>query len=154
MDPPPQRRNGQQSKEPRHFDLSQPRRKYRATDLAAGEERLSEHHPILGPMLEAMDRRERALQLLKSIRNGVEKAEEWVANRMESSQATVSRLESGEIDPHLSTVERYAVSLGMRVNWQLLNGRNEVVLDLLSEDMLDQEALANLAGELAELEDD
>ena len=42
-----------------------------------------------------------------------------VAARMGTSQSAVARLESGELDARLSTVERYAAALGHALSWQV-----------------------------------
>jgi len=42
-----------------------------------------------------------------------------VAARMGTSQSAVARLESGEADLRLSTLERYAAALGQRLDWNL-----------------------------------
>ena len=42
-----------------------------------------------------------------------------VAARMGTSQSAVARLESGEADVRLSTLERYAAALGQRLDWRL-----------------------------------
>lgn len=42
-----------------------------------------------------------------------------VAARMGTSQSAVARLESGEADLRLSTLERYAAALGQRLDWRL-----------------------------------
>ncbi len=42
-----------------------------------------------------------------------------IAARMGTSQSAVARLESGELDARLSTVERYAAALGRTVDWQV-----------------------------------
>jgi transcriptional regulator with XRE-family HTH domain len=42
-----------------------------------------------------------------------------VAARMGTSQSAVARLESGQADLRLSTLERYAAALGQRLNWNL-----------------------------------
>lgn len=42
-----------------------------------------------------------------------------VAARMGTSQSAVARLESGELDARLSTLERYAAALGRTVDWQV-----------------------------------
>lgn len=43
-----------------------------------------------------------------------------VARRMRTTQAVVSRLESGEIDPQHSTEDRYAAALGLRLERRLV----------------------------------
>ena len=42
-----------------------------------------------------------------------------VAARMGTSQSAVARLERGELDVRLSTVERYAAAVGRTVDWQV-----------------------------------
>ena len=42
-----------------------------------------------------------------------------IAARMGTSQSAVARLESGELDARLSTLERYAAALGHTVDWQV-----------------------------------
>lgn len=42
-----------------------------------------------------------------------------VAARMRTSEAAVARLEGGRVDPRLSTVERFAHALGIRIEWRL-----------------------------------
>ncbi|MGO9658668.1 MAG: helix-turn-helix domain-containing protein [Acidimicrobiales bacterium] len=42
-----------------------------------------------------------------------------VAARMKTSQSAVARLESGQADLRLSTLERYAAALGQRLDWEL-----------------------------------
>lgn len=44
-----------------------------------------------------------------------------LARRMHTSQAQITRLESGA-DTRLSTVERYAAAIGARVTWHLETG--------------------------------
>lgn len=42
-----------------------------------------------------------------------------VAARMGTSQSTVARLEAGDTDPRLSTLERYARAVGRTLDWRL-----------------------------------
>ena len=42
-----------------------------------------------------------------------------IAARMGTSQSAVARLESGDLDARLSTLERYAAALGRTVDWQI-----------------------------------
>ena len=44
-----------------------------------------------------------------------------VAARMATSERAVARLETGAIDPHLSTVARFAEAIGKRVEWRLVD---------------------------------
>ena len=59
-----------------------------------------------------------------------------VAVRMKTSQAAIARLERGEVDPKLSTIERFAAAVGQRVAWQVVddesspNGRNAADPDI------------------------
>lgn len=46
-----------------------------------------------------------------------------VAARMGTSQSAVARLESGEVDVRLSTLERYAEAIGCSLNWKLRKGQ-------------------------------
>ena len=46
-----------------------------------------------------------------------------VAARMGTSQSAVARLESGEVDVRLSTLERYAAALESRLDVRLEKGR-------------------------------
>jgi transcriptional regulator with XRE-family HTH domain len=42
-----------------------------------------------------------------------------LAARMGTSQSAVARLESGELDARLSTLDRYAAALGRDLRWQV-----------------------------------
>jgi ribosome-binding protein aMBF1 (putative translation factor) len=42
-----------------------------------------------------------------------------VAARMGTSQSAVARLEAGEADLRVSTLERYAAAIGSQINWQV-----------------------------------
>ncbi len=44
-----------------------------------------------------------------------------LATRMATKQSTLARLEQEQRDPHLSTLQRYAGSLGKRITWQLVD---------------------------------
>ena len=46
-----------------------------------------------------------------------------VAARMGTSQSAVARLEAGDGDLRLSTLERYASALGMELRWDLKRGK-------------------------------
>jgi predicted transcriptional regulator len=40
---------------------------------------------------------------------------------MSTSQSAVARIESGQADVKLSTLERYAAAVGKRVRWELVD---------------------------------
>ncbi len=46
-----------------------------------------------------------------------------VAARMGTSQSAVARLEAGDADIRLSTLERYATALGMELRFDLKRGK-------------------------------
>ena len=60
--------------------------------------------------------RRRALATeLAAHRRAAALSQETVAERMGTSQPAVARLEAGEVDVRLSTVERYAAAIGCRL---------------------------------------
>ncbi|MDA8300196.1 MAG: helix-turn-helix transcriptional regulator [Actinomycetota bacterium] len=77
------------------------------------------HEPLFpgfGEMAE--QRRSLAAALVaKRVELGLSQTE--VAARMGTSQSAVARLESGQADLRLSTLERYAAAIGQRLDWRL-----------------------------------
>jgi DNA-binding Xre family transcriptional regulator len=51
-----------------------------------------------------------------------------VAARMGTSQSAVARLETGEADVRVSTLERYAAAIGSQLAWQARTGQPELDL--------------------------
>ena len=49
-----------------------------------------------------------------------------VAARMGTSQSAVARLETGDADVRVSTLERYAAAIGSQLAWQAQTGQAEV----------------------------
>jgi predicted transcriptional regulator len=75
----------------------------------------------LFPGLEDLAHRRRGLfEELVRARRESELSQTEIAARMGTSQSAVARLESGDLDARLSTLERYAAALGRTVNWQVL----------------------------------
>jgi predicted transcriptional regulator len=72
------------------------------------------------PGLQALSGRRRELidELVRA-RQESELSQTEIAARMGTSQSAVARLESGDLDVRLSTLERYAAALGRTVNWQV-----------------------------------
>lgn len=67
---------------------------------------------------EAAARRRELIGELARTRRESELSQTEIAARMGTSQSAVARLESGELDVRLSTLERYAAALGRTVDWQ------------------------------------
>ena len=77
------------------------------------------HEPVFPGFREmAAKRRSLATALVaKRVELGLSQTE--VAARMGTSQSAVARLESGEADLRLSTLERYAAAIGQELDWRL-----------------------------------
>ena len=67
---------------------------------------------------EAAGRRRELIAELARTRRESELSQTEIAARMGTSQSAVARLESGQLDVRLSTLERYAAALGRTVDWQ------------------------------------
>ena len=63
-------------------------------------------------------RRRELIEELVRARQESDLSQTEIATRMGTTQSAVARLESGELDARLSTVERYAAALGRTVDWQ------------------------------------
>jgi ribosome-binding protein aMBF1 (putative translation factor) len=76
-------------------------------------------NPAFPELVEAARRRRQLLRELGTKREKLGLSQTTVAARMGTSQSAVARLESGEIDAKLSTVERFAAALGLRIDWRV-----------------------------------
>jgi predicted transcriptional regulator len=65
------------------------------------------------------ERRHELITELIRARRESELSQTEIAARMGTSQSAVARLESGDLDARLSTLERYAAALGRTVDWQV-----------------------------------
>ena len=81
------------------------------------------HEPVFPGFAEmAVRRRALADELVtRRVRLGLSQTQ--VAARMGTSQSAVARLESGDADVRLSTLERYAAALDMQLDWKLKKER-------------------------------
>ena len=70
------------------------------------------HDPLFPGFKEMAAHRERMVEELVGLRRELGLSQTEVAARMGTSQSAVARLESGEADVRLSTLERYAAALG------------------------------------------
>jgi transcriptional regulator with XRE-family HTH domain len=77
------------------------------------------HEPVFGGFREMAQRRQELASELVAARVSAGLSQTEVAARMGTSQSAVARLESGEADVRLSTLERYAAALGRQLGWSL-----------------------------------
>ena len=68
---------------------------------------------------EMADRRRGVIEELAGARRASGVSQTEIAARMGTSQSAVARLESGELDARMSTLERYAAAVGAVVDWQV-----------------------------------
>jgi ribosome-binding protein aMBF1 (putative translation factor) len=74
-------------------------------------------------LVEAAVRRRELLRELAARREKLGLSQTLVAARMGTSQSAVARLEAGEVDTKLSTVERFAAALGQKLEWRVAKAR-------------------------------
>jgi transcriptional regulator with XRE-family HTH domain len=77
------------------------------------------HDPVFPGFKEMAAQRRSLASTLSSKRLELGLSQTEVAARMGTSQSAVARLESGEADLRLSTLERYAAAIGQRLDWRL-----------------------------------
>ena len=80
-------------------------------------------NPLLPELVGAAEARRALLQELVRRRAELGYSQTAVAARMETSQSAVARLEGSAADTKLSTVDRYAATLGCRVEWRVVDVR-------------------------------
>lgn len=78
-------------------------------------------NPRFPALLEEARRRSDLIDALIALRREARVTQQDIARRMETSQAAVARMEAGDVDPRLSTIQRYAASMGKRVTWQIVD---------------------------------
>lgn len=79
--------------------------------------------PDFPRLYEAAVRERTLLRTLAEKREATGISQREVARRMGTSQSAVARLERGEVDPKLSTLERFAAAIGQEVDWRLKAAR-------------------------------
>ncbi len=83
----------------------------------------TKRNPDFPELVQAALRRRQLLRELATRREQLGLSQTAVAARMGTSQSAVARLEAGEIDAKLSTVERFAAALGQKVEWRVAKAR-------------------------------
>jgi transcriptional regulator with XRE-family HTH domain len=80
-------------------------------------------NPDFPGLVEAARRRRELLKQLGSQREKLGLSQTAVAAVMGTSQSAIARLEAGDVDAKLSTVERFAAALGRKVEWRIAKAR-------------------------------
>src|SRR5438105_2327096 len=84
-------------------------------DLQLEIEERTRQNPGYPQILAAAERARAVVKALAQARERAGLTQAEVARRMGTTQPAVARLERGEADPRLSTIERYAEVVGWRV---------------------------------------
>ena len=85
-------------------------------DLDASIAKRAARNPEYPKMVEAALKERRLLRELAARRVELGLSQKIVAKLMGTTQPALARLERGEIDPKLSTLERYAEALGVSIS--------------------------------------
>jgi predicted transcriptional regulator len=80
----------------------------------------TKRNPEFPKLLDAARRRRELLRALAEQRGEQERSQTAIAAAMETSQSAVARLESTASDAKISTVDRYAASLGYVLQYHLV----------------------------------
>ena len=81
------------------------------------------HDPVFPGFADMAARRRVLAEELVTRRVRLGLSQTQVAARMGTSQSAVARLESGDADVRLSTLERYAAALDSQLDWKLRKER-------------------------------
>lgn len=84
-------------------------------------EESTKRNPEFLALMEEAHQRRTLLADLAAIRSRSRISQRTIAKRIKTSQPAIARLEAGSVDPRLSTLQRYAASMGKRVEWKLVD---------------------------------
>jgi DNA-binding XRE family transcriptional regulator len=83
-------------------------------------------NPEFPALLDEARARRALVQALADARAAAHLNQATVAARMDIAQPNVARLEAGAVDPRLSTLQRYAASIGKRLAWQIVDADAQI----------------------------
>ena len=86
-------------------------------------EKRTKENPDFPDMVDAAVRTRALLRSLADKRRRLGLSQTAVAARMGTSQSALARLEKGEADPRISTVERYALAVGEELAHRRITAR-------------------------------
>lgn len=93
-----------------------------ANEGASPRPKVGRRRPTVFPGFTEMAERRRLAEHLVERRQRLRLSQTEVGARMGTSQSAVARLEAGEADIRLSTLERYARAVDGRLRWRLEEG--------------------------------
>ncbi len=79
--------------------------------------------PEFRVLMEEAQQRRTLLHNLATLRAHARISKKTIAKRIKTSQSAIARLEAGSDDPHLSTIQRYAASIGKRIEWRFVDAQ-------------------------------
>lgn len=83
----------------------------------------TKRNPQFPELVEAATRTRALIRSLADLRQKLGLSQTLVAARMGTSQPSLARMESGEVDPRMSTVERYALAIGRELSTKPASGQ-------------------------------
>jgi DNA-binding XRE family transcriptional regulator len=84
-------------------------------------EESTKRNPEFSSLMEEARQRRALLTALATMRSRSHISQSAIAKRIRTSQPAIARLEAGIVDPRLSTLQRYAASVGKRIEWTLVD---------------------------------
>ncbi len=84
-------------------------------------EESSRRNPEFPSLMEEARQRRELLAALAALRSHSRISQSTIAKRIKTSQPAIARLEAGIVDPRLSTIQRYAASVGKRIQWTIVD---------------------------------
>jgi predicted transcriptional regulator len=84
-------------------------------------EESTKKNPDFPSLMEEARQRRELLNALATFRSRSRISQSALAKRIKTSQPAIARLEAGNVDPRLSTLQRYAASVGKRIQWTIVD---------------------------------
>lgn len=84
-------------------------------------EESTKRNPEFPSLLEEARQRRALLNALTALRSRSRMSQSALAQRIKTSQPAIARLEAGNVDSRGSTLQRYAASVGKRIQWTLVD---------------------------------
>ena len=97
-------------------------------DLQASVAKWTKEDPHFSLLVKAFQQNEHLLDELVRCREAQHLTQREVALRMGTSQSAVDRVESGDVDPRLSTIQRLAVALGGMVEMRIVRAAESATM--------------------------